>query len=218
MVRRILLALAALSVCAVARAQSAPAPHDSTAAQSAKASRSTDGRPATASKPDVAGKVELRDIKPQQSPAASPLVLKDSGPVSTEEVARRVAKELAKQDAAETKGPTAGPSPTKAYGTARSSGVSAQAQSPNQEPARASDAVVEFQPAPSGSGAASSGTVIEDPAQSKSPLKRVHGDLYGVAGADSHAAGGSVGASSRSGKTSVYIQSDQARSKVGQPQ
>jgi len=46
----------------------------------------------------------------------------------------------------------------------------------------------------------------------------VHGDLYGVAGVDGHAAGGSVGASSKSGKTSVYVQSDEARSKVDQPQ
>ncbi len=215
-VRRALVALAALSVCALAHAQSAAARHNSTAAQGPKASPSADGKPAPASKPDVAGKVELRDIRPQPGPAASSLVLKNTGPVSTEDVVRGVAKELAKQDAGDANGETASPSAKGPGGTQGTMKVSTQAPSPNQEPAAASDAVMEFHPAPAGTG--SSAGVVHDGAQSKSPLKHVHGDLYGVAGADGHAAGGSVGATSKSGKTSVYVQSDQARSKVGQPQ
>lgn len=214
--KRVLVALVVFGACALMRAQGTPAPHDSATSDGAKASPPADGKPTPANKSDVAGKVELRDIKPQASPAASPLVLKDTSPVSTEDVVRGVAKELAKQDASATNPQTAGPSSTKTQsGTSK---ASAQAQSPIPEPAEASDAVKEFQPAASGSGKASDTMVVEDGAQSKSPLKRVHGDLYGVAGADGHAAGGSVGGTSKSGKTSVYVQSDEARSKVGQPQ
>lgn len=235
MVRRILVTLAALSVCALAHGQSAPSTHDSTAAQDSKVSPASAGKAEAAGKPDVAGKAahtqkavvavkpdaaskpELEDVKPQPSPAASPLVFKNTGPVSTEDVVRGVAKELAKQEAGEADGLTANPSSTKAQSGTASTAKGA-AQNPGQGPAAASDAVMEFQPASSGTGAASSATVIEDGAQSKSPLKRVHGDLYGVAGGAGHAAGGSVGATSKSGKTSVYIQSDEARSKAGQPQ
>ena len=45
------------------------------------------------------------------------------------------------------------------------------------------------------------------------PLKNVHGTVYGGSGSGSEAAGASAGASTRSGKTSVYVegQSGQAR-------
>jgi hypothetical protein len=214
--KRILVALAALSVGALVHAQGSPASHDSATSASAKASPSADGKPAAGSKPDVAGKVELREVRPEVSPAAAPLVLKDTGRVSTEDVVRGVARKLAKQDAGEANGQTAGPSSKKAQGgTGSTSKVSRPAES-NQEPAGASDAVMEFQPAPLGSGTASSAGVVLDGAPSKPT--RVHGDFYGVAGGDGHAAGGSVGATSKSGKTSVYVQSDETRSKAGQPQ
>ena len=218
--KRVFVVLAALSVCALMRAQSTATPHDSATSQGAKASPSADGKPATPSKPDAASTPALEDVKPPQpKPAASALVLKSTGPVSTEEVVRGVAKQLAKKDAGEANGQTAGPSSAKAQGGTDGAAKNAvQAQSAGQGPAEAGDAVMEFQPVSAGPGAASSAAVVEDGTQNKSALKRVHGDLYGVEGADSHAAGGSVGASSKSGKTSVYIQSDQARSKVGQPQ
>ena len=47
----------------------------------------------------------------------------------------------------------------------------------------------------------------------RGPIKNVHGTAYGGSGSGSQAAGGSAGASSRSGKTSVYVegQTGQAR-------
>jgi hypothetical protein len=219
MVGRTLVACAALSMCALARAQSTPAPRDSATAPSSKASPSPSGKSVAGGGPDAAAKPELHDIKPQASPPSVPLVLKNAGPMSTEDVARGVARELAKQDAGRTIGQSAEPSSAKpSGGTQSNSKVKTQAPDLALEPASSSDAVMEFQPAPSGSGPASSSGVVHDGAQSKSPLKRVHGDLYGAMGASGHAAGGSVGATSKSGKTSVYIQSDEARSKIGQPQ
>jgi len=215
--KRILVALAALSVSALTWAQSTPPSHDSTASANAQVSPSADRKPAPASKPEVAGKVELRDVKPQASPSASSLVLKDSGPVSTEDVARGVAKELAAQDTSGTKEQTAGPSSTQAQnGNGSAAKTATHSQSLGQQPTEATDAVAEFQPAPPGSGAASSSDVVLKGARSKS--SRVHGDLYGVAGDAGRAAGGSVGGTSKSGKTSVYVESDAARSKSDQPQ
>jgi hypothetical protein len=130
---------------------------------------------------------------------------------------RGVAKKLAKQEAGEANGQIADQSSNKAQGgTGSTAKTAAHSQNLGQEPTQASDAVMEFQPAPLGSGTAPSAGVVLDGAKSKSA--RVHGDLYGVAGDAGHAAGGSVGATSKSGKTSVYVQSDQARSKAGQPQ
>jgi hypothetical protein len=145
------------------------------------------------------------------------LILKDTSPVSTEDVVHGVAKKLAKQDADEANRENVGPSSNKAEGgTGSAAKTATHSQTLGQESKEASDAVMEFQPAPAGSGTASSAGVVLDEAQRKSP--RVHGDLYGVTGADGHGAGGSVGATSRSGKTSVYVQSDEARSKVGPSQ
>ncbi|HXJ94310.1 MAG TPA: hypothetical protein VMT20_15795 [Terriglobia bacterium] len=217
--RCVLAGLMAFSLCPLARAQSTPTSHASSTTGSAKAPPSADGKPAPASKSDVAGKVELRDIKPLASPAASSPILNDTGPVSTEDVVRGVAKKLVSQGTSESNGQTAGSSSNKAQGgTGSTSKVSTPAESRSQEPAGASDAVMEFQPVPSGSGTAPSAAVVLQGAPSKSPVKRVHGDLYGVGSGAGHAAGGSVGATSKSGKTSVYIQSDEARSKVVQPQ
>src|SRR5215469_12424346 len=99
--KRVLVALVALSGCALVRAQSSPAPHNSTTSDTAKASPSADRKSAPASNPDVAGKIELHDLKSQVTPAASPLVLRDNGAVSTEDVARGIAKKLAKQGGGE---------------------------------------------------------------------------------------------------------------------
>lgn len=213
--------LAALSMCAFLFmwAQSAPAQQESETVQGSSLSPSLGGRPVAASKPDAAAKPELRDIKSQARPTSLPLVLKNIGPVSTEDVASGVARELAKQNVGQTNGQSADASSAKGNkGTQSGSKVSAQAQDLAPEPASSSDAVMEFQPAPPASGAATGSGVVEDGAPSKSPLKRVHGNLYGATGVAGHAAGVSVGATSKSGKTSVYIQSDEARSKVDQPQ
>lgn len=59
------------------------------------------------------------------------------------------------------------------------------------------------------------------PSGKKWPLKDVHGSVYG--GMDSshaaaHRTGGELGASTRSGKTSVYVQTEQRRSNSQPPQ
>ena len=240
MAGRIAVALVALSAWALIQAQSAQAPQGAAPAQTVKTSpapaeksASADNadvtgklepsaKPERAGKLDVGGKLELHDIDPPASAAAHPPVLKNAGPISTEDVARGVARELAKQDASQTNGPGADPAPAKTQGARQSnSKVKTPVQDVASEPASSSDAVVEFQPAPSSSGAASkadSAGIVRDGAKGKSLPKRVHGDLYGETGAAGHTAGGSVGATSRSGKTSVYIQSDEAGSKVDQPQ
>jgi hypothetical protein len=217
--RRTLVALAALSMCALMHAQSAHTQRDSATVQSSKASSPLTGKSESARRPGTVGKPELRDIKPQPSPTALPLLLRNAGMFSAKGVARGVAWELAKQDARQTNGQNVDTSSAKAnQGTQSSSKVSTQARGLTEEPAAPSDGVMEFQPVPSGTGPASSSGVIQAGSQSKSPLKRVHGDLYGATGAAGQAASGSVGATSKSGKTSVYIQSDETRSKVGQPQ
>jgi hypothetical protein len=215
--------LAALSVCALMGAQSAPAPQGATPTQTSKPSPS----PAENS---AGGKLELRDIHSSSGSATSPPVLKDAvlkkaGETSTEDVARGVARELAKRKGDQTNSQGAGESQAKTQGAMpnnsrplNSSQATTGPQNLALEPASSSDAVLEFQPAASGSGTASNPRVVSDDAQSKSPLKRVHGDLYGATGGAGHAAGGSVGATSKSGKTSIYVQSDDARSKAGQPQ
>lgn len=233
MVRRTLVALAALSVSGLLPALSAPKPQNSDAAQTPATSPSSAGRSEAAAKPEAAGKsqrsaaavaaskLELRDINPSARPAVTPLVLKNAGAMSTEDVARGAAADLANQNANQASKQGADPALAQSQAAMPSnSKAKAPAQDLALNPGSSSDAVLEFQPASSGSGLASKSdsVVIPNGVQGKSPLNRVHGDLYGAAGAAGHAAGGSVGAASKSGKTSIYVQSDEARSKVGQPQ
>jgi hypothetical protein len=144
-------------------------------------------------KSSEAAKPELSDIKPEPA-VPNKLILKDLGPLSPEEAAQMTAKSLAKQKDSD-----------KSLGAVEKKD---QGKSQAADQRKPDDAVVEFQPAGNGSGASSSVTAIHDK-QSKS--QRVHGDLYGAKSGMGHADGGSVGATSKSGKTSIYVQSDQAR-------
>lgn len=72
----------------------------------------------------------------------------------------------------------------------------------------ASEAVLEFHPAEA-EGATSTSVKSESPKSKKA--KDVHGTVYGATDAKNvgtHRAGGAVGATSKSGKTSVYVQSE----------
>ena len=152
---------------------------------------------------DAAGP-ELQDVKPEPHSAVNSLTLESVGPSSPEEAARITAKTLAKQ---------------------KDSGNSNRAvEKKNQSKAQAVDqnkadeAVMEFRAAGNGSaGSLSAPAALHDKA-AKSALKRVHGDLYGGKSGAGRADGGSVGATSRSGKTSVYVGSDQTRSTTPLPQ
>jgi hypothetical protein len=70
------------------------------------------------------------------------------------------------------------------------------------------DAVLEFHPAAPAASADSSTVVTKD--SKKAPLKGVHGEVYGAAGAGRNREGGKVGASSKGGKTSVYVETDRS--------
>ena len=75
------------------------------------------------------------------------------------------------------------------------------------------DPVTEFRPAAEGS-AASAAAVVKTKDSKKSVLKTVHGTAYGSLdpkNRGSHQAAGSVGGSSKSGKTSVYVETDSSR-------
>jgi len=72
--------------------------------------------------------------------------------------------------------------------------------------------VLEFRPAPQ-TTEPSSGTASARAKRKKSVLKNVHGTVYGSADArraGTHRAGGSAGASSKSGKTSVSVAAERA--------
>lgn len=109
----------------------------------------------------------------------------DAGHVSTADAVRSAAKEEAKQT-----------DPNK-----------------KEETKEPDSAVDEFHPAPPGE-AASGDSSVKAKETKKAPLKDVHGTVYGAAGpADSgnRATGGAVGASSKSKKTHVYVETDRSR-------
>ncbi len=93
-----------------------------------------------------------------------------------------------------------------------------RAASKTSESSSASD-VLEFQPAaPSSAGAR---TVVTPPKDSKkSVAKNVHGTVYGSAdpqATGNRRTGGAVGTSSKSGKSSIYVETDQGRSTSSSP-
>lgn len=145
---------------------------------------------------------DLQDVKTNTSAAAGRLTLKDAGPLSPEDAARITAKSLAKKNSL-----TGDPVNEKQD----------QGRGLVNDKSGSNGAVVEFRPAANGSENNSNSAVVVQK-QSKAPLKHVHGELYGAKSGIGHADGGSVGATSKSGKTSVYIESDQSRSSALQPQ
>lgn len=70
------------------------------------------------------------------------------------------------------------------------------------------DAVLELRPSVPDAAAGGSAVVTKD--SKKSPLKNVHGEISGAAGAGRNREAGKVGASSKSGKTSVYVETDRS--------
>lgn len=67
------------------------------------------------------------------------------------------------------------------------------------------DAVLELRPSVPEAAADSSAAVSKE-----KKLKNVHGEVSGTAGAGRNREGGKVGASSKSGKTSVYVETDRS--------
>jgi hypothetical protein len=147
---------------------------------------------------------ELQDVKPEPHSGANPLTLKSVGPSSPEETARITAKSLADQKSKENSG------------HAVENKDQSRSQSTGQN--KADDAVMEFHAAGSGSGNSGTAPAVIHDQGNKSALKHVHGDLYGAKSGIGHADGGSAGATSKSGKTAIYVESDQTRSTVPPPQ
>lgn len=91
------------------------------------------------------------------------------------------------------------------------------AQSPSekkddQSTTATSDSVLEFHPAPQDE---KSTTKSDARPRAKHPRKNIHGEAYGEitpTDAGTHGGGGAAGATSKSGKTSVYVQGEQTRS------
>ena len=168
----------------------------------AQAQSATSADHSSSPKSSDSAKPELQDVKPEPHSGVNPLTLKSVGPSSPEETARLTAKSLADQKGKEDSG--------------RAAEKKDQGNGQAADQNKTDDAVVEFRASGHGSGDSAAPTVIHDPA-SKSALKRVHGDLYGNKSDIGHADGGSAGATSKSGKTSIYVESDQMRSTVPPP-
>jgi hypothetical protein len=72
--------------------------------------------------------------------------------------------------------------------------------------------VLELRPAAEAAGSGGAAAPAKSP--KKAPLKDVHGTVYGssdVKNSGTRRAGGAVGASSKSGKASVYVETDRSR-------
>lgn len=133
---------------------------------------------------------ELRDNITTTSD--NPSLLKDSGPANIEDATRRAAHDLA----------TSGQSASQAKKSAPAKDVKAGEK---DSPGTAS-AVGEFHEAPEGTSRGSANPIVQ---KGSSPGKRIHGDIYGAGSRVGRGGSESMGATSRSGKTSVYVQSDE---------
>ncbi len=92
------------------------------------------------------------------------------------------------------------------------------AAKPSAAPAPA-DGVVELKPA--APSQTPDGSKVTVPAKKPSPLKSIHGSVYGATDPQDPGArrtGGDVGATTKSGKTSVYVKAEQGRSNPTPPQ
>jgi hypothetical protein len=160
---------------------------------------SAQGAPAQQGKDDKqsASSPAKQDAKAEKKPSSQAAVELELKPVSTADAARSAALELAKSK----KG--AGQEARAEPARARKSAVEKTDDSP----------VDEFRPAPKG-GPEGDGAVVKSEGSKKSVLKSVHGAAYGALDARNHKdhdAAASVGGSSKSGKTSVYVETENSR-------
>jgi|SRR2546426_2890475 len=137
------------------------------------------------------------NAKAEKKPSSQPPLELGLKPASTADAARSAAQELAKSK----KG--AGQEARTGQAAAGKSAVEETDDSP----------VDEFRPAPKG-GPEGDGVVVKSEGSKKSVLKSVHGAAYGALDARNrkdHDAAASVGGSSKSGKTSVYVETENSR-------
>lgn len=84
----------------------------------------------------------------------------------------------------------------------------------------ASPDVLEFRPVPESTGSSGKSVVVPAEGPKKPPLGKVHGKIYGSAdgkGTGTHRAGAGVGANSKSGKTTVHVETERGRTSQDQP-
>lgn len=132
----------------------------------------------------------------KKSPHDQPILL-DLKPVSTTEAVRSLAKEMAKRP------------PDPEDKSASDNSTATEAAAGQSDPS----AVTEFQPSRV-DGSAPGAVVVNSKDSKKSAMKNVHGSVAGVLDPNHRGdrqAAASVGASSKSGKTSVYIETDKSR-------
>ena len=101
---------------------------------------------------------------------------------------------------------------TKAAAVSAAKQKANKAASEKNRKGSSSEDILEFRPTTPDS-AASGGTVVSKGSK-KGPLKGVHGTVYGSTDSKvtgTHNAGGALGASSKSGKTSIYVETDHSR-------
>jgi hypothetical protein len=89
---------------------------------------------------------------------------------------------------------------------------SAAAPRPSKSHESGNLGVVELQPARVGASTGSESGAVHPNHQKKSVLKNVHGTVYGSEGAAGQATDGAVGASSRNGKSHIFIEGQHANS------
>jgi len=158
----------------------------------AKASDQQDQTSAAKSSP----RPELQDTI--TTAPAKPSLLQSARPGSIEDAARRAAHELA----------ASGPSQAKKGDRAKDVRAGEK-----DDPAATTSEIGEFHEAPAGISGSSANPIVQ---KDGSPGKRIHGEVYGADGRAGRAGSEAVGATSKGGKTSVYVQSDQVSTK--QPQ
>jgi hypothetical protein len=137
---------------------------------------------------------ELQDaIKSSPADSQSPSLLKGADPASIEDAARKAAHDLVASGQSSSQAKKNDPAKDVKAGQKGDAGAT-------------TSGVGEFHDAPDGTSSSSANPVVH---KDSSPGKRIHGEVYGAGSSAGRAGSEAVGATSKSGKTSVYVQSDQ---------
>ena len=170
----------------------------SCAGLTAQEQKQVDSKPAKASDPQAQQSTTKSSPRPELQDAittapAKPALLEDAGPARVEDAARKAAHDLATS--------SQGASQAKNGDPAKDVKADAKGDS-----TAAVSGIGEFHEAPAETSRTSANPVVQ---KDSSPGKRIHGEVYGAGSQTGRAGSEAVGATSKGGKTSVYVQSDQ---------
>jgi hypothetical protein len=93
-------------------------------------------------------------------------------------------------------------------------------QEPSLEEKSSEGDVVELHPSAAGKPSSSSSATEPGKPAPQSPRRKIHGSVYGAAGtggADGDREGAAVGASSKGGKASIYVETNRSRNETAPP-